>query len=204
MEEEALPRLVRLVALGDELLTPAADPRALGWLGRVLSKTPLENLDLQTYVLAVPGEGVEALSRRWEAEASLRFGPVAGEGAAERHLLVALNDHDLRSTSSARARLNLANILDRASQQGISCFVVGPPPGLDPEHNRRISELNRAYQDVAERRSHPYVDLFTPLVGHAQWGEDLTGNGGSVGQAGFGLIAWLVLHRGWHRWLGTE
>ncbi|WP_120003387.1 GDSL-type esterase/lipase family protein [Nesterenkonia muleiensis] len=205
MEEgQAHTRRIRVVALGDELLTSAADPRALGWLGRVLSKTPVEELDLETYVLAVPGEGVEALSKRWEAEAALRFGPVAGEDAVERHLLVALNDHDLRSTSSARARLNLANILDRASQQGIRCFVVGPPPGPDPEHNRRISELNRAYQDVAERRSHPFVDIFTPLVDHAQWREDLTGNQGRPGQAGFGLIAWLVLHRGWHRWLGIQ
>lgn len=204
MDDPLQPRRIRVVALGDELLTPAADPRALGWLGRVLSKTPLEGLELETYVLAVPGEGMEALSKRWETEASLRFGPVAGEEAVERHLLVALNDHDLRSTSSARARLNLANVLDRASQQGIRCFVVGPTPGLDPEHNRRISELNRAFQDVSERRNHPYVDLFTPLVDHAQWCEDLSGNQGAVGQSGFGLIAWLVLHRGWHRWLGIE
>lgn len=204
MDNVVEPRRVRVVALGDELLTGTADPRALGWLGRVLSKTPLEGLDLETYILAVPGEGVEALSKRWEAEAVLRFGPVAGENSVERHLLVALNDHDLRTTSSARARLNLANILDRASQQGIRCFVVGPTPGLDPEHNRRIAELNRAYQDVSERRSHPYVDVFTPLVDHAQWRSDLTANAGRVGQAGFGLIAWLVLHRGWPKWLGIR
>ncbi|TLP94068.1 lysophospholipase [Nesterenkonia salmonea] len=204
MEGETLPRRVRLVAVGDELLTPAADPRALGWLGRVLSKTPLEDIQLEPYVLAVPGEGVEALSKRWEAEAASRFGPIAGDDAVERHLLVTLNDKDLRSASSARARLNLANILDRASQQGIRCFVVGPVPGLDADHNRRVGELNRAYMDVAERRGHTYVDVFTPLVDHAQWRSDLTANEGRPGQAAFGLIAWLVLHRGWHNWLGVK
>lgn len=129
MEGETLPRRVRLVAVGDELLTPAADPRALGWLGRVLSKTPLEDIQLEPYVLAVPGEGVEALSKRWEAEAASRFGPIAGDDAVERHLLVTLNDKDLRSASSARARLNLANILDRASQQGNSLLRGGPCTG---------------------------------------------------------------------------
>ncbi|TLP77382.1 GDSL-type esterase/lipase family protein [Nesterenkonia sphaerica] len=204
MDEESPSRRVRLVAVGDELLTPAADPRALGWFGRVLSKTPLEGLQLEPYVLAVPGEGVEALSKRWEAEAASRFGPIAGSEAAERYLLVALNDKDLRDASSARARLNLANILDRASQQGIRCFVVGPVPGLDPDHNRRVAELNRAYMDVAERRGHTYVDAFTPLADHAQWRTDLTANEGRPGQAAFGLIAWLVLHRGWYAWLGIN
>lgn len=196
-------RRVRLVAVGDELITPLGDPRALGWFGRVLSKTPLEGLHLQSHVLAVPGEGVEALSKRWEAEAASRFGPVAGEGAADRHLLIALNGHDLHGASSARARLNLANILDRASQQGISCFVLGPLPTVDDAWNRKLAELNKAYQDVAVRRSHPYVDAFSPLVDHAQWREDLAANDGVPGQAGYGLIAWLVLHRGWHQWLGV-
>lgn len=203
-EETTGGRHIRLVAVGDELLTPVGDPRALGWLGRVLSKTPLDGIDLETYVLAVPGEGVEALSRRWEVEASSRFGPVAGGDAVERFLLVALNAQDLRTASSARARLNLANVLDRASQQGIKCLVVGPMPGLDPGENQRIAELNKAYKDVAERRSHPYVDAFVPLSEHQQWREDLAAGDGRPGQAAYGLIAWLVLHRGWHRWLGVE
>src|SRR5699024_10461012 len=159
------------VGAGDELLTGAGDPRALGWVGRVLSKTPLDHVELQHFVLAVPGEGTEALSHRWEAEVAPRFSP-----GAENLLLIALNDHDLVSASSARARLNLANILDRAAQQGIRCLVLGPLPGLDAERNRQAAQLNRAYQDVATRRSHPYVDAFTPLVDHQQWREDLTAN----------------------------
>ncbi|WP_300343988.1 GDSL-type esterase/lipase family protein [Nesterenkonia sp.] len=196
MEDPSAQREIRLVVVGDELLTGVGDPRALGWVGRVLSKTQSEDLVLQPYVLAVPGEGTEALSKRWEAEASARFGP-----ETENFLLIALNDADLISASSARARLNLANVLDRATQQGIRCLVVGPLPGLDADHNRRIAQLNKAYEDVATRRSHPYVDAFTPLVDHQQWREDLAANGGRPGQSGYGLIAWLVLHRGWYQWL---
>lgn len=199
-------RHVRLVALGDELLSGVGDPRALGWFGRVLSKTPIDGLTLEHYALAMPGEGTEALSERWQDEAVARFSAATTDGSTpERHLVIALNDTDLYSaTSSARSRLNLANILDRASQEGIRCLVLGPVPTLDAERNQRISELNAAYRDVASRRSHVYVDAYAPLVSHEQWRSDLAANGGLPGQAGYGLIAWLVLHRGWYPWLGLQ
>ncbi|WP_261623150.1 GDSL-type esterase/lipase family protein [Nesterenkonia marinintestina] len=192
-----MDRSIRIVAVGNELLTGVGDPRALGWWGRVLAKTPRETVHVEDYVLAMPGEGVEALSHRWQAEAAPRF-----SAEAENHLVVALNDTDLDGpSSSARSRLNLANILDRASQEGIRCLAVGPIPTLDAERNQRIFELNAAYQDVAMRRSHVYVDTYTPLVDHEQWRHDLAANDGRPGQAGYGLVAWLVLHRGWYQWL---
>ena len=50
----------------------------------------------------------------------------------------------------------------------------------------------------------PFVDCFTPLLGHAQWFADLgPGDGVHPGQAGYGLLAWLVLHSGWGAWLGV-
>ncbi|GAB3846208.1 GDSL-type esterase/lipase family protein [Nesterenkonia populi] len=200
MEDVQETRQIRLVAVGDELLTGPGDPRGLGWFGRVISKTPLTGVSLQHFALAVPGEGAEALSARWQEEADRRFGQ-----GTENHLLIALNARDLQSaTTSARSRLNLANILDRASQEGIRCLVLGPVPTLDDELNQQISELNRAWQDVATRRSHTYVDAFTPLVSHGQWREDLAANEGEPGQAAYGLMAWLVLHRGWYRWLGIR
>ena len=106
--------------------------------------------------------------------------------------------------STARSRLNLANILDSASQKRIEVFVVGPPPTLDPAQNRRLGELNTAFADVTTRRKHLYVDTFSPLLNHEQWRQDLAANGGTPGQAGYGLMAWLVLHRGWFQWLGMD
>ena len=68
-------------------------------------------------------------------------------------------------------------------------------PLLDAgELEARLAELNAAYLDVADRRNHVYVDTFTPLVGHEQWRSDLASGQGRPGQAGHGLIAWLVLH----------
>ncbi|KAD4060572.1 GDSL-type esterase/lipase family protein [Arthrobacter yangruifuii] len=190
-------RRIRLAAVGDELLAGHGDPRALGWLGRVLARTSPENVNLQAYSLAAPNEGTEALANRWLSEAGRRF-----ENGCENRLVIGLSDRDLDlDLSTARSRLNLANILDGAAQMSIKVFVVGPPPGLDPERNRKLADLSAAFGDVTTRRKHVYVDTLNPLLNHEQWRTDLAANGGTPGQAGYGLMAWLVLHRGWYQWL---
>ncbi|BCT76721.1 lysophospholipase [Sinomonas cyclohexanicum] len=190
-------RKLRIAAVGDELLAGVGDPRALGWLGRVLARTPREELVLESYVLAAPQEGTESLAARWEGEAMRRFGD-----GYENRLVVGLSGRDIEfGLSPARSRLNVANILDSAQQNSCEVFVVGPPPTLDPVQNRRLAELNTAFADVTTRRNYYYVDTFSPLLNHEQWRGDLASNAGAAGQAGYGLIAWLVLHRGWFPWL---
>lgn len=83
-------RKIRLAAIGDELLAGNGDPRALGWLGRVLARTPREELTLESYVLAAPEEGTESLSTRWLVEAQRRF----GEGF-ENRLVIGLSGRDI-------------------------------------------------------------------------------------------------------------
>lgn len=193
-------RKLRIAAVGDELLAGLGDPRALGWLGRVLARTPQDRLSLECYSLPCPQEGTEGLAARWLPEAGRRF-----NDRHENRLVIGLSGRDVEfGLSTARSRLNLANILDSASQNKIGVFVVGPPPTLDPTQNRRIGELNTAFADVTTRRKHLYVDTFSPLLNHEQWRQDLAANGGTPGQAGYGLMAWLVLHRGWFQWLGID
>lgn len=190
-------RTIRITAIGDELLAGHGDPRGLGWFGRVMARTQDPALRLQSFVLAAPAEGSEALAERWLGEASRRF-----SDQFENRLVIALSDRDVDlGVSTARSRLNLANILDSASQMNIKALLVGPAPGLDDARNDRVAELNRVYADVAMRRNHHYVDTFAPLRTHAQWRADLNASGGVPGQAGYGLMAWLVLHRGWYSWL---
>ncbi|WP_298251517.1 GDSL-type esterase/lipase family protein [uncultured Arthrobacter sp.] len=190
-------RRIRLAAVGDELLAGLGDPRSLGWMGRVLARTRPDNASVEAYTLAAPGEGTEALANRWLSETGRRF----AEGH-ENRLVIGLSDRDLDlDLSTARSRLNLANILDGASQMSVKALVVGPPPGLDAERNRRLADLSAAFGDVTTRRKHVFVDTFTPLLAHEQWRNDLAANEGLPGQAGYGLMAWLVLHRGWYQWL---
>jgi acyl-CoA thioesterase-1 len=193
-------RQVRICVVGDELSAGVGDARALGWTGRVLARTRFDR-PAMAFVLAVPGEGTSALGARWAAETDSRFGP---ESTHDNRLVVALGRHDLDpGLSVARSRLNLANILDMADSRRLSTFVVGPPPG-HPEDGGRIAELSAAFADVASRRRVPYVDTYTPLAQHEQWLADLATTGDTYpGQAGYGLMAWLVLHTGWHAWLGV-
>ncbi len=190
----------RICVVGDELVAGVGDPKALGWVGRVTARTSLEPAPI-VMPLAVPGETTAGLAARWEAEVLRRLGPEPAPGA--NHLVVALGRADLAAgISLARSRLNLANVLDTAEARRLTTFVVGPPPGAheDPE---RQAELSAAFADVTTRRRVPYVETYAPLASHEQWLADLAGGDGHApGQAGYGLMAWLVLHTGWQRWLG--
>ena len=105
--------------------------------------------------------------------------------------------------SVARHRLNLATILDEAQSGSIPAFVVSPPPGTNAQDNAGIEVLVDAQADVCARRGIPFVDCYRPLLGHDQWDSDLAAATipGHPGQAGYGLIAWLVLNGGWREWL---
>lgn len=192
-------RNIRLFSVGAQTLTGVGDARGLGWLGRVLAKTQARDLLIESYPLVFPGETTAELSERWEREVLPRL----ATDETENRMLIAVPQDPLEMAgSSARARLHLANTLDRAAQHKISTFIVGPTPAQDTEINKHLAQLNAAYQDVAVRRDVPYIDAFTDLVNHQNFNEDVMINDGLPGQAAYGLIAWLVLNRGWFEWLG--
>ena len=192
-------RNIRLFSVGAQTLTGAGDARGLGWLGRVLAKTQAPDLLIESYPLVFPGETTAQLADRWEDEVLPRL---ATDETENRMLLAVPQDPLEMAGSSARARLHLANTLDRAVQHNIATFVVGPTPAQDTAVNKHLAQLNAAYQDVAVRREVPYIDAFTDLVNHQNFNEDVMINDGLPGQAAYGLIAWLVLNRGWFEWLG--
>ncbi len=184
--------------LGDGLTAGYGDPKALGWVSRVISRTSDPDLDLTAYNLGIRGQDSGDLAARWSAECMPRW-----VDRPERRLVLSVGHEDLRGgLTTARSRLNLANILDEAGSKGIAAFVVGLPPTLDDGFNTRIEALAQAQADVCARRAVPYVDCYYPLVGHDQWRSELAaGDGTHPGQAGYGLLAWLVLHSGWASWM---
>lgn len=189
---------LRICAVGDELTAGIGDPRSLGWIGRVVARTRSAQPPT-LYNLSAPGETTSGLSARWEDEFNRRQSP---HQDVDHRLVIGLSHNDINANMSvARSRLNLANVLDVATDRRIPALVVGPPPTV-PAMAGAIAELSAAYADVAQRRRITYVDTFTPLVDHDQWNSDLAASPGAYpGQAGYGLIAWLVLHTGWHTWL---
>jgi acyl-CoA thioesterase-1 len=187
----------RVCVVGDEVAAGVGDPRGMGWVGRVVGRTSTEH-PLAVYTLAVPGETTTQLSARWETECNRRF------GGDDDRLVVALGSADLEhGVSLARSRLNLANVLDDASNRGIATFVVGPPPRAGADE-AALAELSRAFSDVCQRRRVSYAETHQPLRDHEQWLADVAaGDGRHPGQAGYGLLAWLVLHNGWYDWIGA-
>ncbi|MDN4471708.1 GDSL-type esterase/lipase family protein [Demequina zhanjiangensis] len=191
--------------VGDELVAGLGDPKALGWTGRVAARTLPLAPDLAFHVIAVPGETTGEMTSRWDEEALRRVGPADATGGSTRHVLFAVGRNDVvKGVSPTMTRLNIANALDRAHALGFSAMLAGPPPGPE-EQNPRIAELAALCEEAASRRAVPYIDMYSPLARHEQWITDMaTGRDGLPQQAGYGLMAWLVLHSAWHDWLGLE
>ena len=212
------PAEVRICVVGDALVAGVGDLKALGWVGRVSARTPQDEIPVTTFALGVPDETTADLAARWWDESRRRFGAgMAGrpgpggaattgeDGEVACRLVLGLGHGDAtHGLSLPRSRLNLANVLDDAHSRGLPVFVVGPPPPAGPpDAQARIEELSATFGDVCRRRDVPFVDTYTPLVTHETWLTDLAaGDGVHPGQAGYGLIAWLVLHGGWYEWLG--
>jgi acyl-CoA thioesterase I len=191
-------RQLRVVILGDELLSGAGDPKGLGWLGRVQARLP-QNEDVALFPLAMVNESTSELLERWKVEAMPRFSP-----DTENYLVVALGTSDIKAELTiSRSRLNLASLLDEAAREGVKIFVVGPTPTGVAELDYEIDQLNAGFEDVVKRRQIAYVDCFRPLKDHEGWLQEVSTHSRKLpGQVGYGLMAWLVLNKGWFEWLG--
>ena len=191
-------RQLRVVILGDELLAGAGDPKGLGWIGRVQARLP-QNADVALFPLAMVNETTSDLLARWRTEAMPRFSP-----ETDNYLVISLSAADIAAgLTISRSRLNLASLMDDAAREGVKLFVIGPSPSTVFELDQEIEHLNAGFEDVVKRRQIPYVDCFRPLREHEGWVQEVAIHPRKLpGKVGYGLIAWLVLNKGWFEWLG--
>jgi lysophospholipase L1-like esterase len=192
---------LRVLVLGDQLVTASGDPKGMGWVGRVQARTPQVDPTIELITLANPDDTSLSLQKRWQTEVKPRVNTLGKTRVA-----IALSHHDIRAgLSTSRSRLNLATVLDEAIKQGYEPFVIGPTPNKEEALNSAIEQLSWGFEDVCARRNVPFVDCFHPLLGHEGWKNELEASpSGLPGQVGYGLIAWLVLNRGWNAWLGVQ
>lgn len=192
-------RKLRLCVVGDELVAGSGDPRALGWIGRVIARTAMP-ASAHVFTLARPGETTAQLAQRWEAETYPRFAE-----DADNRLIIGLGTADVEAgLSTARTRLALANMADIAQSKHVSVLMVGPPP-LRTSDSRQLRAVSDAAREVCDRRQIPFIDTYAPLATHDQWHDDLVmSENGLPSQAGYGLLAWIVLHSGWFDWIGLD
>lgn len=198
---QQLESSLRVIVLGDQLVTASGDPKGMGWVGRVQARTPQVDPSIELITLAYPDDTSLTLNKRWLAEVQPRQNQLGRTQVA-----IALGNHDIRAgLSTSRSRLNLATVLDDAMKYGLEPFVIGPVPHKEAALNNDVEQLSWGFEDVCARRNVPFVDCFHPLLGHEGWNQELQNSpSGLPGQVGYGLIAWLVLNRGWNAWLGVE
>jgi hypothetical protein len=198
---QQLDSSLRVIVLGDQLVTASGEPKGMGWVGRVQARTPQVDPTIELITLANPDDTSLTLSKRWQAEVGPRVNTLGQTKVA-----IALTHHDIRAgLSTSRSRLNLATVLDDALKQGFEPFVIGPTPHKEAALNPDVEQLSWGFEDVCSRRNIPFVDCFHPLLGHEGWNTELQNSpSGLPGQVGYGLIAWLVLNRGWTDWLGVQ
>ena len=79
----------RIVILGDEATTAIGDVKALGWVGRVIARTPVEDPIIDIYNVPSPGETSASLMERWSAEVQRRFRP-----ETDNRIVLALGNSD--------------------------------------------------------------------------------------------------------------
>lgn len=193
------PRDVAIVFMGDSMVAGVGDPKGQGWVTRVVGRTSHPEVEFTAYNLGIRGQTSGDVLTQWHRECPPRW-----KSRSERRLVISFGANDIAAgVTLARHRLNLANVLDEAASNGVSAFVVSSPPTSDDAFNDKLAVLVEAQADVCARRSVPFVDCFRPLLGHDQWRSELAASrdGHHPGQAGYGLIAWLVLHNGWNEWL---
>ena len=193
-------RDVGLCFVGSSMTAGYGDPKGLGWVGRVVGRTQHPDLDLTAYNLGVRGDTSADVMARWRSETR----PALGEpDRASAGRLGGRQRHRHRASVSPGPGSTSPTSSTRRRPAASRCSSWASPRASRPSGTRGIEALAEAQADVCARRGVAYVDCFKPLVGHEQWLSDVNASPDRVhpGQAGYGLIAWLVLHNGWNDWM---
>ena len=83
---------LRVIVLGDQLVTASGDPKGMGWVGRVQARTPQVDPTIELITLANPEDNSLTLSKRWQAELTPRLNTLGQTKVA-----IALSHHDIRA-----------------------------------------------------------------------------------------------------------
>jgi acyl-CoA thioesterase I len=191
-------RDVRVCVFGDSFVAGVGDPKALGWVGRVAARTPPSTgIALTAYPLGIRGEATEEIVVRMPMECAPRF----ARGDEHRAVLAPGVADAYRGVAVARS---VAALEFGLSSVSVPALVVGPPPVGDEAMVARIGELDAAWSALCASRGVPYIETFGPLASKAAWQRARADDGIHPDQAGYGLLAYLVLNGGWYSWLGVE
>ena len=116
-------------------------------------------------------------------------------GVADRPLrIVVVGDELTAGTGDPKGLGWVGRVAARTVAPVTPMFLTLPMPG------ESTAGLGARWEGEAARRWASDAD--NRLVVGLGRADVAAGDGQLPGQAGYGLIAWLVLHTGWHTWLG--
>ena len=174
---------IRICFIGDSLVNGTGDEAALGWAGRLCALAHECDIPVTYYNLGIRRNTSKDILLRWESECSLRL-PDSYDGRIV--LSCGVNDTALENgkvrINSAESCANVRAILRGAKRYTV--LMVGPPPVLDDEQNKRIADLSFAFACEVQALGVPYIDLFSALCSDDAYRREVSENDGSHPKSG--------------------
>ena len=178
----------------------AGDPKGQGWVSWVVGRTQHLDLELTAYNLGVRGDTSADVLNRWRNECPPRWA-----GRLEKRLVVSVGDERRGHRRDARAAPAQPRQHPRRRRQHRDRHLRRQPAAV-----RRPRPQQAASRCSSRRRptSAPAAECRSSTASGRCWA---TSSGSPTlaaskvpdhpGQAGYGLVAWLVLYNGWYDWL---
>jgi acyl-CoA thioesterase-1 len=186
--------------IGDSFIAGTGDPERLGWVGRIAARTHPHYPTMTAYNLGVRRQTSKEVRARLRTECAPRL-----PAEFDCRVVVSFGVNDTASengtprVSRDESIANLANLLEDLAACGWAAFVVGPPPLLHVDQNRRIALLDDGFSQVCGASKVTYVDVFKSLSESPDWFAEIqNGDGGHPGAGGYRHLADLV----WPQWIG--
>ena len=166
---------IRICFIGDSLVNGACDETTLGWTGRVCANANNNGNRFTYYNLGIRGNTSSDILNRWKHEC---FDRLPDTCDARVVFSCGINDTvflDGKTRLTIEESIsNIKFLLDEASKYKL--ILVGPPPVIDNEQNKRIELLSDRYRSEAEKQIVPFIDLFHPLIEDQAYLQDISKN----------------------------
>ncbi len=195
---------IRLCFVGDSLVAGVGDRTALGWPGRLAARTAAAGWPVTWYNLGIRRDTSADIAARWEHECARRLPDGVSAG-----VVFAFGANDTM-VENGRLRVdpqdtvaNLTAMFGVARQRGWQPLVVSPPPNIDPEHTRRLADLDVRFEAVCAAEEVRYLRVLEPLSADAVWSRQLAdGDGYHPDAEAYERYAQL-LAPAWNSWFTT-
>jgi acyl-CoA thioesterase I len=191
---------MRICFIGDSFVNGTGDDDYLGWVGRLCSEARQRGTDVTAYNLGIRRDTSADIAARWLSEAKARL-PLEQDG----RLVFSFGANDCVCEHAGRPRVppddsmaSAAAILG-AAKVWLPTLMIGPPPLVDREVNRRIASLSARIAALCGELGVPFLSPFEALLGSGVWiGEAKQGDGAHPNRGGYAILADLVSQ--WPAW----